>query len=154
MHVTRTLSDEAAGTVDTSRVELDELEILQREASTRDHGVTVTCASVRTRAAEVCTTVSAGSEHGLVGAEPVERAVLHVQGHDADALAVFHDQVKREVLDEEICVVPEGLAVERVEEGVAGTVGSSCATVCLAALAVLERLATKSALVDLAFLRS
>ncbi len=86
--------------------------------------------------------------------EPVQGAVLHVARHDTDTLAVFHDQIERKVLNEEVCVVPEGLAVERVEEGVAGTVGRSSATVCLTALAELEGLTTERTLVDLALLGS
>ena len=135
-------------------MELHELKILQREAGARNHRVTVTRARVRTRATEVCATVTAGREHGLVRAEPVERAVLHVESHDADTLAVLHDQVEREVLNEEVGVVTERLAVERVEESVASTVCRSRAAVGLATLAVLEGLATERALVDLALLGS
>ena len=119
-------------------MELHELEVLQGETGTRNHGVTVTRASVCTRAGEVCATVAAGGENGLVRAEAVERAVLHVKRHDTDTLAALHDEVEREVLDEEVSVVTEGLTVERVEEGMAGTVGSGSATIRLATLAVLE----------------
>ena len=82
--------------------------------------------------------------------ETVERAVFHVQSHDTDALAALHDEVKGEVLDEEVGVVTEGLAVECVEECVAGTVRRRSTTVRLTALAKLQRLSTESALVDLA----
>ena len=103
-----------------------------------------------TRAGEVRATVATSSKNGLVRTEPVEGTVLHVERDDTNTLAVFHDQVKREVLNEEVGVVPEGLAIERVEEGVAGTVGSSSASVRLTTLAELERLATERTLVDLA----
>lgn len=149
-----TLSDETAGTVDTSRVELHEFEVLQRKTCTSNHGVTVTRASVRTRATEVCATVTASSEHSLVRTEPVKCTVLHVQRDDTHTLAVLHDQVEREVLDKEVGVVTEGLAVQGVEERVAGTVGSSSTTVCLTTLAELQRLTTKRTLVDLALLSS
>ena len=86
--------------------------------------------------------------------ETVERAVFHVQSHDTDAFAALHDEVKGEVLDEEVGVVAEGLAVEGMEEGMAGTVGGSSAAIRLTTLAVLQRLATEGALVDLALLRA
>ena len=86
--------------------------------------------------------------------ETVERAVFHVQSHDTDALAALHDEVKGEVLDEEVGVVTEGLAVEGVEERVAGTIGGGGAAVGLATLAELEGLTTERTLVDLALLRS
>ncbi len=38
----RTLSDKTASAIDTGGMELHELEVLQRKASTGDHGVTVT----------------------------------------------------------------------------------------------------------------
>ena len=83
----------------------------------------------------------------MVGKESVESAVLLVVGQDTAALAILHDQVNGEVLDEVVGVVPEGLAVEGVEEGVAGTVGGGAATVGLATLAVLLGLTTESTLV-------
>lgn len=149
-----TLSDETASTVDTRRVELHELKILQGQAGTRNHRVTVTRASVRTRAAEVRSPVTTGGQDSLVCTEAVEGAILHVQRDDTNAFAVLHDEIECEVLDEEVGVVPEGLAVERVEESVPGTIRRRCAAVGLATLAVLQRLTAESTLVDLALLRS
>ena len=48
-------------------------------------------------------------------AETVQGAVLHVEGDNTNTLAVLHDQVEREVLDEEVGVVAEGLAIECVQ---------------------------------------
>lgn len=42
----RTLSDQTTGTVNTGRVELDKLQILQRKTSSNDHSVSVTGTSV------------------------------------------------------------------------------------------------------------
>ena len=150
----RTLSDEASSAVNASRVELDEFQVLERESGTSDHGVSITRASMRARAAEVGASVAAGGENGLVRSEAMKRAVFHVERDNTDTLAVLHDEVEREVLDEEVCVVAEGLAVERVEESVASTVGRSRATVGLATLTVLQRLTTERTLVNLALLRS
>lgn len=155
MHIPHsTFGNETASAVDTGRVELYELEILQRKAGTSNHSVTVTRTCVCTRAAEVGTSVTTSCQNSLVRAEAVEGAVLHVQGNDTDTLAILHDQVKGEVFDEEVGVVTEGLAVQSVKKSVTGTVGSGSATVRLAALAKLQRLTTEGPLVDLAFLRS
>ena len=110
-----TLGDETASAIDTGRVELHELEILERETGARDHGVTVTRASVCGRAGEVRASVTAGGEDGLVRTEAVQGAVLHVERDDTGALAILHDQIESEVLDEEVGVVAEGLAIERVQ---------------------------------------
>ena len=58
-----------------------------------------------------------------MGAEAVDRAVVHAQRDDAAAGAVLHDQVDGEILDEELGGVAQRLAVERVQHGVAGAVG-------------------------------
>lgn len=144
---TSTLGDQAASAVDTGRVELDKLEILVGETSTGNHGHTVTSASVSRRAAEVGTSVATGGEDGVVGEESVESAVLLVVGEDTTALAVLHNQVKGEVLDEVVGVVAQRLAVQGVQKGVAGSVGGGAASVGLATLAILLRLTTESSLV-------
>ena len=154
MHWQRTLSDQATSTVDTRWVELDELEILEWESSTNDHSISITRACVRACAAEVGSSISTSGENSFVCAEPVKSTVFHVHGHNTNTLSTFHDQVEGEVLDEEVGVVTEGLAVERVEESVASTVCRSRAAVGLATLAVLEGLATERPLVDLALLGS
>lgn len=155
MHILNfTFGNEAASTVDTGWVELDELQILQRKAGTSDHSVAITRASVCTCAAEVGTSITTSRQNGLVGTETVEGTILHVQSNDTDTLAILHDQVKGEVLDEEVRVVTEGLAVEGVEESVTGTVSGSGASVRLTTLAEFQRLAAEGALVYLALLGS
>jgi hypothetical protein len=69
----------------------------------------------------------ASGQHGLVRTEPVDLAVLEAEGHDATALAVLHDQIEGEVLNEEGAVVPHGLTVEGVQEGVTGTISDGAA---------------------------
>ena len=72
---------------------------------------------------------------------------------DAAAGAVLvHDQVDGEVLDEELGRVPQRLAVERVQHGVAGAVGGGAGALRRRALAVLGGHAAERALVDAAVL--
>lgn len=149
-----TLSDQAARAVDTRRVELHKLQVLQRQASSRGHGVTVTGTGVGGGTGEVGSTVTTSGQHGLVGAETVQSTVLLVVGHHTDTLAVLHHQVHGEELNEKVRVVSQGLAVQRVQQGVAGSVGHGTRSVGLATFTVLLRLATKSTLVDTAFLVS
>jgi len=149
---TRTFSDETTGTIDTSRVELDELEILTGQASANGHTITVTGASVSRSGGEVGTAIAASGQHGLVRTESVDLAVLEAEGHNATALAVLHDQVKGEVLNEEGTVVPHGLAVEGVQESVTSTISDGAAPVGLATLAKVVALTTESPLVDLTLL--
>ena len=49
------------------------------------------------------------SEDGVVGPEAVYVPVLQADGHDALTLAILHDQVCGEVLDEVVGVVHQGL---------------------------------------------
>jgi len=147
-----TLSDKTAGAIDTSWVELDKLQILQRKASTSNHCITVTRTSVCTRAAEICPTVTSGCEDRFVCPEAVERAILHVERDDPDTLAVLHDQVEGKVFNEEIRVVSQRLAVKGMEESVTSTISSRRTTVCLTTFAILQRLTTKGTLVNLPIL--
>jgi len=105
-------------------------------------------------AREVGTTVSSGGKDSLVRAETVKGTILHVQGENTAALAILHDEVQGEVLDEEVGVVAEGLAIKGVKNRVAGTISDSGATVGLTTLAKLQTLTTKGTLVDLALLGS
>src|SRR5690606_23954546 len=89
---------------------------------------------------------------GAVAAEQVQRALAHVQRKHAAAGAVgVHDQVEREVFDEEFGVVRQRLLVQRVQDRVAGAVGRGAGAL-RGALAVLGGHAAEGALVDLAFL--
>lgn len=144
---TRALGNQATSSVDTSRVELNELQILVGETSTGNHGHTVTGTGVGRRAAEVGTAVTTGGEDSVLGKESVEGTVLLVVGQDTTALTIFHDQVEGEELNEVVGAVSQGLTVESVQEGVASSVSGGAASVCLTTLSVLLRLTTKGTLV-------
>ena len=62
---------------------------------------------------EVGLAVAAGRQNGVGRLEPVDGAVLQAEGDDAAALAVLHQQVQGEVLDEVVAVVPEKLVVSK-----------------------------------------
>ena len=117
------LGDEAARAVDPGGVELDELHVLQRQAGPERHRVAVAGAGVGGGAGEVRAAVAAGGEHCRVGANPVQGAVVEVPGeHPAAGPFLVHEQVDREVLDEELRVVAQALLVERVQDRVPGAV--------------------------------
>ncbi len=148
---THAFGDQAARAVDTGRVELHELHVLHRQAGTHDQTAAVAGAGVGRGGAEVGAAVTAGGQHHAVGAEQVQRAVGHVQGEHAAADAfVIEDQVEREVLDHEARVVRQRLLVQRVQHGVAGTIGGGAGALRGRAFAVLGGHATERALVDLA----
>ncbi len=50
-----------------------------------------------------------------MGAEAVDGAVVEAHGDHADTFSIRHDQIEREILDEEVRVVFQALLVERVE---------------------------------------
>jgi len=135
-------------------MELDKLQILEGEAGTGNHGISVTSAGVGRGAGEVGTTVSSGGKDGLVRAETVKGSVLHVQGEDTTALAVLHDEVQGEVLDEEVGVVAKGLTIKGMKNRVTGTISDGSAAVSLTTFTELQTLTTEGTLVDLALLGS
>ena len=83
----------------------------------------------------------------------MQRAVIELERDHAAAMAVLvHDQVDGEVLDEELGVVAQRLAIERVEHGVAGAVGRGAGALGRRAVAEIGGHAAEGALVDLAVL--
>ena len=146
------LGDQAAGAVDPGRVELHEFHVLARHAGAQGHGVAVAGLRMRAGAGEIDAAVAAGRQHGLVGAETVDRAVVQVPGDDAQHLAVLDQQVDGEIFDEEFRVVAQALLIERMQDGVAGPVGGGAGAL-RDALAVVGRHAAEGALVDLALRR-
>ena len=144
---TRTLGDQTSSAVDTSRVELNELQILVRKTSTGDHGHTVTGTGVSRSTREVSTSVTTSGQDGVLSAETMDGTILLVVGNDTLALAVLHDQIGGEVLDEVVGVVAERLSVESVKKSVAGSVSGGAASVGLTTLAELLGLTTECSLV-------
>ena len=130
-------------------MELHELHVLQRQAGAQHHGVAVAGAGVRGGAGEIGAAVAAGGEDRHVGAEAMQLALGQVERDDAAAGAVLHDQVDREVLDEEGRRVAERLLVQRVQHRVAGAVGRGAGAL-RDALAVVRGHAAERALVDAA----
>ncbi len=143
-----TLGDEATSTVDARGVELDELEVLEGEASAGGHTATITSAGVGGGGREVGATITTCGDDGVVRLEAVPLTVLDVEGHYTTASTVLHDEVGGKVLNEEHAVVADGLTIEGVKHCVASTVSSGSTTVGLAAATEVERLTTEGTLVD------
>ncbi len=87
----------------------------------------------------------------LLRAEPVQAAVGHVERDHAAALAVLHDQIQREILDEERRGVLEGLLIQGMQHRVSGAVGRG-ARALRGSLAVMGRHTAERALIDPAIL--
>jgi hypothetical protein len=104
----------------------------------------------RAGAREVRAAVAAGRQDRLLRLEAVDRAVVEVERDHAKAAAlVVHDQVDREILDEEFRRVLQRLAVHGVQHGVAGAVGGGAGAL-RGALAEMRGHAAERPLVDLA----
>ena len=146
----RALGDEAARAIDAGRMELHELHVLQRQAGAQRHRVAVAGAGVRRSGGEIGAAIAAGGQHSGLGAEPVDRSVVHLEADDAAHRALgVADEVDGEIFDEELALRLQRLAVERVQDGVAGAVGGGAGAL-RDALAVFGRHAAERALIDLA----
>ena len=55
--------------------------------------------------------------------EPVQTALGQIDGNDAAADAVLHDQVHGEKFDEELRIVLQGLLIQGVQHGMPRSVG-------------------------------
>ena len=63
-------------------------------------------------------------------------SILQTERDYSDTLPVLHDEVQGKVLNEVVAIIAEALAVQCVEERVAGPVGNAAAPVSLSSLAV------------------
>ena len=69
---TNPLGDQAAGSIDPGRMKLNKFHILQGEASTQHHGITVPSARMRGGAGQKGSAISAGRQNHLMGFKKVE----------------------------------------------------------------------------------
>ncbi len=102
---------------------------------------------------EVAAAIAAGCQHHRLRTEAVDRAVVEAHGDHADAFllairAVLHDQVEREIFDEEVRGVFQALLVERVQHGVTGPVGGGAGALHRRAFAHVLHVPAERALVD------
>ena len=145
----RAFGDQAARAVDAGGMELHELHVLHRQSGAQRHAAAVAGAGVRRGAGEIRAAVAAGGEDHGMRAVAMQPARGHVQRHHAAAGAVLHDEIEREVFDEELGVVLDRLLVQRVQHRVAGAVGRGAGAV-RRALAVMRGHAAEWPLVDAA----
>ena len=98
-----THGDECADAVDAGWVELDKLHVLHRNPRPQRHTAAVTRTGVGRGTGEVGTAIAAGCQNGALCPEAVQRAVVHLQRHNAATVAfVVHDQVDGKVFDEKL----------------------------------------------------
>src|SRR3546814_549876 len=105
-------------------MELHEFHVLQWQASAQHHAAAGPRARMRGRRVEIAATIAAGCQNYIMCAETMDRTVLHAERDHTPAYAIFHDEIEREIFDEEIGVVFQALLIKRVQHGVAGAVGS------------------------------
>ncbi|QTK80385.1 hypothetical protein AT6N2_C2837 [Agrobacterium tumefaciens] len=148
----RAFGNEAACAINAGWMELHKFHVLKRQSRTGDHAATVAGAGVGRRRREIGAAVTTSRQHHHLGGEAVNGAVIEVPGNDAGAAAIRrHDEVEREIFDEEFRIVAQRLAIKRVQNGVAGTVGGGTGALHRRTFAIILHVATERALVDLTF---
>ncbi len=86
-------------------------------------------------------------------AEAMQAPAGEFDGDDAPTTSLFHDQVDREVLDIELCVVLERLLIKRMQHGVPGAIRGRTCSLC-GSLSESRRHTTEGSLVNLAVFRA
>ncbi len=151
---TRTLGDQTARAVNTGRVELNKFHVLKRQTCAQHHGISVTRTGMGGCRGEIGAAIATCCQDHTLCAETVHGAIIKLpRGHTATSTIIIHDQVHGEVLDEELHIIAQRLAVKCVQHGVAGPV---CSRTCALSGAVTEFAGhtAEGALVDLAFIRT
>ncbi len=133
-------------------MELDEFQILQRQAGAQHHAATVAGAAMGRGGREIGAAIATGRQHDGMAAEAVDAAIFHADGDDAAAFlavrAIFHDQVDGEIFDVEVGVILQALLIESVQHGVAGAVGGGASALHRRAGAHILHVAAERTLID------
>ena len=149
----RAFSNQAARAINTGGVELHKFHVLQRQAGTEHHRIAIPRAGMRRRRREIGAAIAAGRQNHFGCTEAMDRAIIHFQRHQPDATAfLIHDQIKREILDEELGLRAQGLPIKRMQNGVAGAVGGGAGAL-RGSFTKFCRHAAERPLINLAFLR-
>ena len=77
----------------------------------------------------------------------MDAAIVQAKCDHAAAFAIFHDQIEREIFDEEVRIIFQALLVERVQHGVASSVGCGASALHRRALAHILHVSAKRTLV-------
>ena len=117
------LGDQDPARVHRRRVELHELDVLQRQPGAQRHRHPVAGAGVGVRGRAVEAADAAGGEQDGLAAERLQAAVEEVPGDHALAAALVLDELPREVLLVDRDVSLDELLVEHLDQDVAGDVG-------------------------------
>ena len=148
----RAFGNQTAGTVDAGGVELHELHVLQWQALTGDHAAAIAGASVCRGGREIGAAIATGCQHHRFGVEHMHGAVVQLPRDHALTDAVLrHNQIKREILDVEFSLLFQRLAIERMQDRVAGPVSRGTGPLYRGAFAELGGVTAEGTLVNLAF---
>ena len=143
-----TFGDQAAGTVNASGVELNKLHVLERQTGPQGHTAAVAGAGMGAGGREIGAAITARGQDHQLGLETVQGAVIQLPGGNAPADAFVHDQVEAEILDEELSVLGQGLAIHGVQHGVTSAVSGGAGTLDRRFTEIAGH-AAKGALIDL-----
>lgn len=100
-------SHQTTGSINTSRMELNELHIRQWKASSCNHSSTVTSAGVGWGTGLISSSVSTSSQDSVQSSDSVNGTIGNWHDSDSSANSVVHDQVKSEILNEESTVISQ-----------------------------------------------
>ena len=119
----RGLGEQDARALQTGRVELDELHVLQRDAGAVSHDHAVAGGGEGVGGDAEGASVAAGAEHDGLGRDGLDLAGEDVVGDEALADVVLDHEVERVPLGVDLDAASEELLEEHGEHGVAGAVG-------------------------------
>ena len=124
-----TLGNQHARTGYTSRVELPEFHVFQRNTCTGTNTQTITGIHIGIGRRRINTAAAAGSKHYSFSVENINFAGFHFHGGYTDDVAVFiTNQILRRPFHKELCIGTDVLLVQRMQHRMTGTVGNRAST--------------------------
>ena len=145
-----TLGDQYTSTGYTSRVELPEFHVFQRNTCTGTNTQTITGIHISIGRRSINTTAATGSKHHSFSVENINFAGFHFHGGYTDYVAVFiTNQILRRPFHKELCIGTDVLLVQSMQHRMTGTVGNRTCTF-YRAFTVFGSMAAERTLVDFA----
>ena len=129
-------------------MELDKLHVLQWQASAQDHAAAIAGTGMRRSCGEISAAITTGGQHDSMALKPVNASIFHAHGNHATAFAIFHDEVEREIFNEEVRVIFQALLIQSMQHSVPRTVGGSGGTLNGWAFAHILHMPAKGPLID------
>jgi hypothetical protein len=150
-----TFRHETARAINARGMELHKFVILTGQSGPQRHGISIASTSVRRGTTEISPAISTSRQDSILGKDAMNCSIFHIERHDSDTSATgIHEQLQTKVFNKVGGIKGQRSSVQGMEHGMSGPIGRGGTPMRLSALAKMQRLAAKGALINPAIVRA